>query len=97
MRYGTAKIKKDTGGNRTLLTTLYPRIKEKSTDVYLVVTEKTRLDHLAFKFYENANYWWVIGIANSIKGTMYVTPGTQIRLPREISSVRQDFNKINKR
>jgi nucleoid-associated protein YgaU len=63
----------------------------------LIVTEKTRLDHLAFKFYENANYWWVIGIANSIKGTMYVTPGKQIRIPREISTVIQDFNKINKR
>lgn len=97
MRYNTAKIKQLQGGVKTLTTTLYPRIKERSSDTFLVVVEKTRLDHLAHKFYENASYWWVIGIANNIKGTMYVKPGTQIRIPREINGILQDFNKINKR
>jgi nucleoid-associated protein YgaU len=97
MRYNTAKIKKLQGGVKTLTTTLYPRIKERSSDTFLIVVEKTRLDHLAHKFYENASYWWVIGIANSIKGTLHVTPGTQIRIPREIGGILQDFNKINKR
>ena len=73
MRYRTTQIKKSEGGERSLVTTLYPRIKKKTTDTYLVITEKTRLDHLAYKFYENASYWWVIGVANSIKGTLYVT------------------------
>jgi len=97
MRYKTTKIKQHPSGNKTLTTTLYPRIKVRSTDTFLIVTEKTRLDHLAFKFYENPNYWWVIGVANSIKGTLYVEPGTQVRIPREISGIIQDFNKINKR
>jgi nucleoid-associated protein YgaU len=61
------------------------------------MVEKTRLDHLAHRFYENANYWWVIAIANNIKGTMYATPGTQLRIPREIGSIMHDYNKINKR
>jgi len=97
MRYNTARIKQSAGGIRTLTTTLYPRIKERTSDTFLVVVEKTRLDHLAYKFYENASYWWVIGVANRIKGTLYVQPGTQIRIPREISGILQDFNKINKR
>jgi nucleoid-associated protein YgaU len=97
MRYNNTQTIRKSGGNRMLVTTLYPRIKNRSTDTFLIVKEKTRLDHLAFKFYENATYWWIIGIANSIKGTLYVEPGTQIRIPREISSVLQDFNKINKR
>ena len=97
MRYNTTQIKQHSGGNKTLVTTLYPKIKIRTTDTFLIVTEKTRLDHLAYKFYENPNYWWVIGVANNIKGTLYVTPGTQIRIPREISAIIQDFNKINKR
>jgi len=97
MRYNTSRTKKSAEGTSTLTTTLYPRIKERSSDTFLVVVEKTRLDHLAHKFYENASYWWVIGIANRIKGTLYVQPGTQIRIPREIGGILQDFNKINKR
>ena len=97
MRYNTTQIKKQGSGISTLSTTMYPRIKNRSTDTFLVITEKTRLDHLAYKFYENPNYWWVIGIANRIKGTLHVTPGTQIRIPREINSIIQDFNKINKK
>ena len=97
MRYNSTQIKKNQGGNRSLVTTLYPRIKERTTDTFLVMTEKTRLDHLAYKFYDNAGYWWVIGVANNIKGTMYVAPGTQLRIPRDLSSIIKDFNKINKR
>jgi nucleoid-associated protein YgaU len=97
MRYDSSNIKKHINGKKTLTTTIYPRIKERSTDTFLVMVEKTRLDHLAFKFYENANYWWIIAIANRVKGTMYIEPGTQIRIPRDLSSIIQDFNKINKR
>jgi hypothetical protein len=66
MRYNTSHIKKSTNGVHTLSTTLYPRIKERTSDTFLVIVEKTRLDHLAYKFYENAAYWWVIGVANRI-------------------------------
>lgn len=96
MRYKNSKVAYDSG-KRMLTTTLYPKIKERSTDTFLIMVEKTRLDHLAYKFYENANYWWVISIANNIKGTMYVTPGTQIRIPRELGKIINDYNKINKR
>lgn len=97
MRYNSSNVVKQQSGVKTLTTTLYPRIKERNSDTYLVIVEKTRLDHLAYKFYENANYWWIIAIANSVKGTMYISPGTQIRIPRDLSSIIQDFNKINKR
>ena len=38
------------------------------------MVERTRLDHLAYKFYDNPHYWWVIATANSIGGRMYVEP-----------------------
>jgi hypothetical protein len=97
MRYKNSKFKSDEGGNKIFTTTLYPRVKHRSTDTFLVMVEKTRLDHLAHKFYENANHWWVIAIANNIKGTMYINPGTQVRIPRDIGSILHDYNKINKR
>lgn len=97
MRYKNSKTKSNQSGKKIFTTTLYPRVKDRSTDSYLVIVEKTRLDHLAYKFYEDANHWWIIAIANNIKGTMYVNPGTQIRIPRELGQILHDYNKINKR
>jgi len=74
---------------------LLNRIKKRSDDVYIVMIERTRLDHLAYKFYENPNYWWVIASANSIGGTMYVEPGTQLRIPVNIRDVIADHLKVN--
>lgn len=95
MRYKTTRINSLKNGKSALRTTLLPRIKKRSTDVYLVIVERTRLDHLAYKFYENPNYWWVLAAANNVAGTMYIQPGTQIRIPRDIGEILVDHNKIN--
>ena len=55
MRYKTTRVNSLSNGKHALRTTLLPRIKKRSTDVYLVIVERTRLDHLAYKFYDNPN------------------------------------------
>jgi nucleoid-associated protein YgaU len=52
---------------------------------------------LAFKFYDNPSYWWILALANGIKGTMYVQPGTRIRIPESVNEVINDHRKINNR
>ncbi len=95
MRYKSTKLNLLKNGKGALRTTLLPRIKQRSSDTYLVIVERTRLDHLAYKFYDNPNHWWVLAAANNIAGSMYVKPGTQIRIPRAIGEILVDHNKIN--
>jgi len=95
MRYSATSFKYRADGRRALNTTLLTRIKKRPTDIYLVMVEKMRLDHLAHKFYENPNYWWVIASANNIAGSMYVKPGTQLRIPQNVNEIVVDHNKVN--
>ena len=42
--------------------------------------------------------WWVIAQANNITGgTLFVKPGTQIRIPQDVGSIQSDLEKINNR
>jgi hypothetical protein len=95
MRYKTIGSKKRADGKTVLRTSILPKIKKKTSDTFLIMVERMRLDHLAYKFYENPNYWWILASANNIKGSMYVEEGTQIRIPRELSSILHDHAKIN--
>ena len=97
MRYSFTNNKTSAEGFQSSETTLLGRIKKRSTDVYLVIVERTRLDHLAFKFYENPEYWWILALANNVSGTMYVQPGTQIRIPTNVQEVLADHAKVNSR
>ena len=95
MRYKTIPTKKDEDGTKIVSTSILPTVRKKSTDTFVLMVEKTRLDHLAFKFYGNPNYWWIIASANDIKGTMYAKVGSQIRIPRDINAIVSEYNRIN--
>lgn len=95
MRYAKVKTKLREDKKEVLETTLLNKIRNRESDVFIVMVEKTRLDHLANKFYRNPRYWWIIANANGIKGTMFVHPGTQVRIPTELSEIILDHNKIN--
>jgi hypothetical protein len=55
------------------------------------------LDLLAYKYYGDTSYWWIIATANNINdATFYVEPGKQLRIPANISTIMSDLEKINK-
>ena len=95
MRYKTIGSKKRMDGKSVLRTSILPKIKKRTSDTFLIMVERMRLDHLAYKFYENPNYWWILAAANNIKGSMYVEEGIQIRIPRELNSILHEHSKIN--
>lgn len=83
MRYTSAKqfIDKETN-KRKLETVSYPEIPLKIGDLYIQANKGTRLDIISQEYYGTAKYWWVIALANKMgKGTLYVTPGSQLRIP----------------
>jgi hypothetical protein len=65
--------------------------------VYVITTVGDRLDTIAYSYYNNAELWWVISVANNniTKGSMFPEPGTQLRIPIDINSVLNLFDAEN--
>lgn len=65
-----------------------PEIPKQSDDIYVVSTIGDRLDLLAWNYYYNVDYWWIIAAANPElrKDSLNLEIGTQIRIPKDFQS-----------
>ena len=96
MRYQGSIILKTEQGARYFKAIKYPSIPLSENDVYIIATVGERLDTLALDYYKNEEDYWIISIANGLPGdSLYLTPGTQVRIPQNILRVKQDFNELN--
>ena len=75
----------------------YPNITLSENDVYVITTVGDRLDYLAYTYYRDSELWWIIATANNnaTKGSLFPVPGTQLRIPSNVSDVMNLFNKFN--
>ena len=98
MRYTYSKIVKEKETQKQYFeSTIYPKIKPTDNDIYIISTQSDRLDLLASKYYNNASYWWVISVANNLNdASLSIEPGRQLRIPSDISSVLNEFERINR-
>ena len=95
-RYQTIPIKNSEGGKRVTRSVLYPPIPRSARDIYVLTTTGDRLDLLAYRYYQNIGYWWIIAEANGIgKGTMSIPAGLQLRIPVEIQTILGEFQTLN--
>lgn len=79
-------------------TTKYPEIPFSTSDIYVITTEGDRLDLLSQQFYGTTLYYWIISAANPDlinQGSLFVTPGTEIRIPSNLSPILNSFVSIN--
>lgn len=61
----------------------FPQIPNSITDIYIIGSYQDRLDNLAWKYYKDPTFWWIIAEANEIgKGDLLVPVGKQIRIPK---------------
>jgi nucleoid-associated protein YgaU len=97
-RYTYSEVLKTKETNKQYLeSTIYPKIKAKDSDMYIISEAGDRLDLLAHKYYGDQNLWWVIATANNINdATFYVEEGVQLRIPSDINAILTDLQKINK-
>jgi hypothetical protein len=97
MRYDKPEIKYTTSGKRDYKRKTYPQIPFSDTDVYVVTTVGDRLDSIAYSYYNDAELWWVISIANNnlTNGSIFPQPGTQLRIPTNINYVLNLFDAEN--
>jgi hypothetical protein len=97
MRYTTRDIIQTPTGTKYLKLKRYPNIPLSEDDIYVITTIGDRLDLLAYSYYRNPEYWWIISSANNNinKGSMFLTPGTQLRIPTDLGAVLKLFNDLN--
>jgi hypothetical protein len=95
-RYRDVEIKKDSKGRRYYKALKYPTVDFNDNDIYTISIVNDRLDLLALNYYRDMSYYWIIAVANNLKcDSLYLTPGTQIRIPYDIEKIKEDFNILN--
>ena len=96
-KYSNVKADREVG--RFYKPLKYPEIPLSRNDMYVITLEGDRLDLMADQFYKDSRLWWIIAQANpeKIRRNSYsVKPGIEIRIPREISLILNNFKSINK-
>jgi hypothetical protein len=89
-------IKNSQQGSEYFVNNIYPDIAYTENDSYVITVLGDRLDLLAFDFYGDSSYWWVIASANSLSGdSLYLEPGSQIRIPVDLSGILNQYRYIN--
>ena len=97
MRYNNPEILVNKDGQRYFKSRKYPPIPPAESDIYVVTVQGDRLDLLAYNYYNDASLWWVISMANNniTIGSMFPEPGTQLRIPTDLTTVITIFNNEN--
>jgi len=98
MRYTYNRILKEKETQKQYFeSTIYPKVKPTDNDIYIISTQSDRLDLLASKYYGNSSYWWIISVANNLNdASLSIEPGKQLRIPSDINSVLNEFERINR-
>tara|TARA_R100000008_G_scaffold29631_2_gene16364 strand:+ start:365 stop:664 length:300 start_codon:yes stop_codon:yes gene_type:complete len=95
-RYSKNNLKIDKDGKRVYKTTYYPEIPLENSDEFIMVTDGTRIDNLAFQRYGDPSLWWIIAKANGIKGKVVLNIGDLIRIPSNVSKIIGKFKDLNR-
>lgn len=96
-RYQNIQITKyQDKGDQYYLNNIYPEIPLSENDNYVIATLGDRLDLLAFDFYGDTSFWWIIASANALPGdSLYLEPGLQLRIPDDVSLVLNQYKYTN--
>ncbi len=96
-RYQNIPIIKNFKGVRYYRDNKYPRIPLSVNDIYVITTIGDRFDLLADQYYGDSSLWFIISIANENlnQSSLYIQPGTQIRIPSNYANVILEYNKLN--
>lgn len=89
-------VKTDNLLNRYYVNNIYPEVPYSENDSYVITVLGDRLDLLAFNFYGDTSLWWIISTANALPGdSIYLVPGTQLRIPSNVMGIMNDYKLIN--
>lgn len=96
-RYQGIQIKNNETGKRYLKGIIYPDIPISDSDIYFISVFGDTVDIIAYDYYKNVDDYWIIIIANTLKGdSRFIPVGTQVRVPQDITAIKAEFNRINR-
>jgi hypothetical protein len=85
-------------GDLYYTTVYYPEIGASESDIYIESEFGDRLDSLANQFYQDVTLWWIISIRNPNKvnfGSFFLTPGSQLAIPQNVSGIVDAYRNLN--
>lgn len=96
-RYNRIPIEKNDTGKQYYKRVVYPIIPRTNQDLYVFTTDDDRYDLLALQYYKSADLWWVISRANPKYSGAGLIPGggIQLRIPFPLSTIINEYNKLN--
>ena len=96
-RYQNIQVTKlQATGSQYYLNNIYPDIPLSNEDNYVITVLGDRLDLIAFDFYGDTSFWWVIASANALPGdSLYLEPGMQLRIPVDLSGIINEYKLVN--
>ena len=96
-RYQNISIVKTDTGRRHYVNSKYPEVPLSLSDVYVLTNEGDRLDLLASQYYNDSSLWWIISISNTNlpQNSLYLSPGTQLRIPLNYTDILASYNSLN--
>jgi hypothetical protein len=78
-------------------TIVFPTIQLSSDDIYIITENGDRLDKMAYEFYKDSSYWWILAEINKISNdSLYPEVGIQMRIPSSVTEYLEEFEKINR-
>ena len=91
-RYQNNETKKLNDGRTVYRSLIYPEIPVRDDDIYVATETGDRLDTLAYQYYNNASYWWIIASANNIHDApLGLKDGTILRIPQNYIQIINKF------
>ncbi len=95
-RYQHTTVKNNIKGKSVYKPTIYPKIPLEDDDTFIYPKAMERCEHIAYRFYKDPGYWWIIAQANNIHdGSIYLNPDKQIRVPSTPGRIIAELEKIN--
>ena len=97
-RYKNTKTVRDDDKILKYESTIYQKVPENNTDIYVITQSGDRLDLLANQFYQDVSLYWIIAISNPNEvdfGSLSIKPGTQLRIPTEVFEILDQYNELN--
>jgi hypothetical protein len=92
-RYENNEKKKTFDGKEVLRSRIYPNIPLRDDDIYVMTETGDRLDTLAWQYYENPTFWWIIAAANNIHDApLGLKDGTILRIPQNYLAILNEFS-----
>lgn len=91
-RYENNETKILNDGRTVYRSRIYPQIPLRNDDIYVATETGDRLDTLAYQYYNNSSYWWIIASANNIHNAPFgLKDGTILRIPQNYIEIVNKF------